>query len=176
MAKIGRNEQCPCRRGKKFKHCCAPVLREQAAIPPTAAEQAKISLMGGVQRIQQDAEAGRVVYRELGVFFFFATGNGDAWLLEMTECDAVQVARAGIALEPPIDENSETIEINWSHTYRIEKRQLRLQAYLDGAVEVLVDAPSRELSAAMRRIRKKFSQEQLQQVHLPPPQEPSAGE
>ena len=23
MAKIGRNEQCPCQSGKKYKHCCA---------------------------------------------------------------------------------------------------------------------------------------------------------
>mgnify|MGYP001815364088 CR=1 FL=1 len=29
MAKIGRNEKCPCRSGKKFKHCCALTEREQ---------------------------------------------------------------------------------------------------------------------------------------------------
>jgi hypothetical protein len=176
MVKIGRNEQCPCRSGKKFKHCCAQVLREGKASPPTTpAQQAKISLMSGVQRIQDDAVAGRVGYRELGVFFFFSSKAGDAWLLEMTECDAVQVARGGVALEAPIDENSETIEINWSHTYQVENRQLRLQAYLDQTMTVLVEAPTRELNAAMRRIRKKFSREQLDKVHLPPPQENQSG-
>jgi hypothetical protein len=34
------------------------------------------------------------------------------------------------------------------------------------------DAPSQEISAAIRRIRKKFSKEQLSKVHLPSPDNP----
>ena len=37
----------------------------------------------------------------------------------------------------------------------------------------LADAPARELSAAIRRIKKKFSKDQLEKVHLPTPEEPA---
>ncbi len=168
MAKIGRNEKCPCRSGKKFKHCCA--LKDTRVQPqPTANQTMKVTLMNAVKRIQQDAVSRKVLFRELGVFFFFSTADGDAWLMEMTECDCVQVAKGGVALEAPIDENSETIEINWSHTYAIANRQIDITAYADKTVQQLENAPWRELNAAMQRIREKFSDEQLKKVHLPPP-------
>ncbi len=168
MAKIGRNDKCPCRSGKKFKHCCA--LIEPRVRPQLTPEQAlMLTLMSGVKEIQQDAVSRTEISRELGVFFLFSTPKGDAWLMEMTECDCVQVAKGGEVLEAPIDENSETIEINWSHTFAISNKQIEITAYADKSVEVLVDAPGRELNAAINRIRKKFSEEQLKKVHLPPP-------
>ncbi len=169
MAKIGRNEKCPCRSGKKYKHCCA--LVEQKVRPQLTPEQAmKITLMSGVKDIQQDAVLKNEISRELGVFFFFATSKGDAWLMEMTDCDCVQVAKGGEPLEAPIDENSETIEINWSHTFAFSNKQLEITAYADKSVEILPDAPARELNAAINRIRRKFSKEQLDKVHLPTPE------
>lgn len=165
MAKIGRNEKCPCRSGKKFKHCCA--LKERSAPPQMSPEQAlKITLMSGVKEIQQDALDRKAKCRELGVFFFYSTKKGDAWLMEMTDCDCVQVAKDGEVLEAPIDENSETIEINWSHTFAIKNKQIELTAYEDKSVLVLEDGPGRELNAAINRIRKKFSKEELAKVHL----------
>lgn len=170
MAKIGRNEKCPCRSGKKFKHCCA--LKEQRTPPLLTPEQAlKITLMNSVKEIQQDAAGKKVMFRELGVFFFFSTALGDAWVMEMTECDCIQVSEGGEALEAPIDENSETIEINWSHTFAITNKQVEITAYADKKVEVLAKAPARELNAAMNRIRKKFSKEELERVHLPHPEQ-----
>lgn len=168
MAKIGRNDKCPCRSGKKYKHCCA--RKDQSAI---SQKPVNVTLMSAVRDIQAEAENKRVVFRELGVFFFYTTELGDAWLLEMTESDCVQIAKEGLALEPPIDENSETIEINYSHTFRLENRQLVFTAYADKVTQVLPDAPTRELSAAIRRIKKKFSGNQLQQVHLPTPETPA---
>jgi len=169
MAKIGRNEKCPCRSGKKFKHCCA--LKSRTSVPQPTPEQAmKITLMSGVSTIQKDAVAKEQVCRELGVFFFYSTPKGDAWLLEMTQCDCVQVAKDGQSLEVPIDENPDTIEINWSHTYQLTNKKLYITAYSDKSVQLLDDAPGRELNAAMRRIRKKFSREQLEKVHLPSPE------
>ncbi len=165
MAKIGRNEKCPCRSGKKFKHCCA--LKEQRERPQLSPEQAlKITLMSAVKEIQQDAVEKKVISRELGVFFFFSTAEGDAWLMEMTECDCVQVARGGEPLEAPIDENSETIEINWSHTFAIRNKQIEITAYANKKVEILENSPGWELKTAVKRIRKKFSEEQLKKVHL----------
>lgn len=173
MAKIGRNEKCPCRSGKKFKHCCA-LLPKASTVQPSPEEAMKITLMSGVSRIQKDAVAKKEVSRELGVFFFYSTRKGDAWLLEMTQCDCVQVAKDGQLLEVPIDENPETIEINWSHTYNLTNKQLHITAYSDKSVQLLDDAPGRELNGAMRRIRKKFSREQLDKVHLPSPEIPDA--
>lgn len=166
MAKIGRNAQCPCGSGKKFKHCCA--LIEQESRPQLSAEQAmKVTLMSAVNQSQQDALERKQISRELGVFFFYSTVAGDAWLLEMTECDCVQIAQAGEALEAPIDENSETIEINWSHTFALVSKQLVITAYEDQAVTTLEKAPVTRLRGAMKRLRKKLSKEQLKQVHLP---------
>lgn len=168
MAKIGRNDKCPCQSGKKFKHCCA--LKDQRAHPQLTPEQAmKVTLMNSVKQIQQDAVTMKEIFRELGVFFFFSTAKGDAWVMEMTECDCVQVAEGGEPLEAPIDENSETIEINWSHTFTISNKQVEITAYADKGTQILTTAPARELNAAMNRIRKKFSEEQLKKVHLPHP-------
>lgn len=173
MPKIGRNEKCPCQSGKKYKHCCA-LKEQQASRQPTPQQTLKLTLTGGVKDIQADAVSRKTVIRELGVFFFYSTATGDAWVMEMTDCDCVQVAKDGVALEIPIDENPDTIEINWSHMYAVENKQLRITAYADKSVAVLADAPTRELNAAMRRIRKRFSSDQLKQVHLPPPEQPGA--
>lgn len=164
MAKIGRNEKCPCLSGRKYKHCCGKGGRQPA--PSTPEQGLKVTLMKGVRNIQDDALSRRKLCRELGVFFFFSTSDGDAWLMEMTDCDCVQVARDGVALDPPIDETSETIEINWSHSYQFVDRQLELTDYADKSRTILESAPTSELNGAMRRIRKRFSDEQLNQVHL----------
>lgn len=173
MAKIGRNEQCPCRSGKKFKRCCA-LVEQQQATQPTPEQALKLTLMSGVKEIQADAVNKNQICRELGVFFFYATTDGDAWLMEMTDCDCVQVVEAGVVLEPPIDENSETIEINWSHQFEVSNKQVQLTAYADKAVTVITSAPAKQLSAAMRRIHKKFSREQLDKVHVSQEEVPTA--
>lgn len=170
MARIGRNDPCPCRSGKKFKKCCGlKPAEKQVALTP---EQAmKITLMSGVESIQAKAVAKKASVKELGVFFFYSTAEGDAWLLEMTELDCVMVAKGGKVLEAPIDENPDTIEINWSHTYIIRDKQMVITAYEDDAVTTLADAPSKEISAAVRRIRKKFTASELQKVHVEPESE-----
>ncbi|MCK5515300.1 MAG: SEC-C domain-containing protein [Desulfobulbaceae bacterium] len=168
MAKIGRNEKCPCRSGKKYKHCCAGLV--QTAKPEISPDQRlKLTLMNSVREIQEQAVQKRKTNSELGVFFLYSTSEGDAWVLEMTGSDCIQVARNGEALEPPIDENPETIEVSWSHMFDFKNKQLELTAYSDKSVQLLSDAPSLEISAAIRRIRKKFSKDQLSEVHLPSP-------
>jgi len=169
MAKIGRNEKCPCQSGKKFKNCCG--RKELEAARPKQQQSMQVTLMEGVRRIQEDAAKKKPMVRELGVFFFYTTTAGDAWLLEMTDCDAIQVAQGGEALAPPIDENSDTIEINWSHRFKLENKQLIFTAYADKSVMVMEGAPTRELNGAIRRIYKRFTSEQLGRVHLPAPEE-----
>jgi len=169
MAKIGRNERCPCGSGKKYKHCCArnPVVRPRPATPD---EQLKISLMSAVEQICQAAEQKKALIRELGVFVLFATVQGNAWLFEVTQSDCVQLARDGATLPPAIDENPSTIEVEWSHTYRIVDRKMELTAYTDRGVAILEDCPVKELSASIRRISRKIPPELLGQIHLDPEQ------
>ncbi len=165
MAKIGRNEQCRCGSGRKFKRCCLP--KEQAGLALRSSAQAlKISLAYEIELVQQAAVERKQTFRELGVFILFSTVAGDAWLLEMTDGDGVQLARGGVALTAPIDQNPETIEAEWSHTFAIENREFVITAYEDRSVQVLTDYPTAEINAAMKRIRKKFSSEQLSQVHV----------
>lgn len=174
MAKIGRNEKCPCQSGKKYKHCCAHKVSAARPKPMTPGQAARVTLMSGVEAIQERAERREAVNREIGVFFFYSTTAGDAWLLELTDCDCVQVAKDGARLDAPIDENPETIEVNWSHRFKIVNRQLELTAYADNSVQVMDDAPAQAINAMLRRIRKKFSEEQLRQVHVETPEAPAA--
>ena len=157
MGKIGRNEQCPCGSGKKFKHCC--LLKEQAGVAPgsTSPEAAlKVSLISEIEAIVQAAVENRQKITELGVFILLATAGGDAWLLEITESDAVQLASGGEVLEVPIDENPETIEINWSHTFDLSNKEFELIAYSDQSKSVMANYPTKEVSAAIKRM---FSRE-----------------
>ncbi|CAK8718178.1 MAG: hypothetical protein CDV28_13015 [Candidatus Electronema aureum] len=104
---------------------------------------------------------------ELGVFIFFSTKDGDAWVLETTESDAFQAAMSGQPLSPPVMENRDVIEVDWSHAFVLRKRSLMLTHHKDGTESALVNAPTLQISAALRRIRKHYSAELLRQVHVP---------
>jgi hypothetical protein len=151
----------------KYKRCCLVKQEEVENISPV--QQLKISLMAEIEKITAAAQRNEEIVRELGVFIFCTTPDGDAWLLEITESDAVQLADAGKPLDVPIDENPETIEIHWSHTFAIRDRKLYLTAYEDKAETCPGNMPTQRIHAAIRRIRKKYSEEQLNQVHVSPP-------
>jgi hypothetical protein len=165
MAKIGRNEKCPCGSGRKYKHCCSrnPQVQERLA---TAEEQMKISLMSAVEDINQAAKDGKAILKELGVFVLFATSDGNGWLFEVTQSDCVQLVRDKEILHVPIDENPQTIEIEWSHTFEIVNKEVFLITYRDRITEKLVDCPVKELSASIRRIKKKVPPEMLKEIHI----------
>ncbi len=168
MAKIGRNEKCPCGSGKKYKHCCAgnPLVQERLATPE---EQMKISLMSAVESISMAAREGKPALKELGVFVLFATAAGNSWLFEVTQSDCVQLVRDKEMLTVPIDEDSHTIEIEWSHTFEIVNKEVLLTGYRDRRTETLADCPVKELSASIRRIKKKIPPEMLKAIHISPP-------
>ncbi|MBM9512530.1 YecA family protein [Desulfogranum marinum] len=164
MGKIGRNQPCPCGSGKKYKHCCLTARQmERQAVKE---DQIKVTLMNAIAKVQGAAKKKKEEFFELGVFIFFSSAKGDAWLLEVTDSDAVQVARDGEALEAPIEENSETIEINWSHTYALREKKLFLTSYADQEEMQLSGAPTQQINAAMKRVKKRYSQELLDQVHI----------
>ncbi|MCL1979692.1 MAG: SEC-C metal-binding domain-containing protein [Proteobacteria bacterium] len=164
MGKIGRNDPCPCGSGKKYKHCCLSAQRAAANGNPMG--QMKVSLMAAIEKIQTQASEKKAVFNELGVFLFYSDHQGDAWLLEATESDAVQLAQGGERLPVPIDENPETIEINFSHTFAIRDRQMFLTSYADQAETLLDRAPAQQIRAAIRRLFKRYPKEMLAQMHV----------
>ena len=168
MAKIGRNELCPCGSGLKYKRCCLQQKKTNETV--SSMQQLKISLLADIEKIQRAAHKKEETVRELGVFVLWANKEGDAWLLEISESDAVQVASGGEPLEAPIDENPETIEINWSHTFAIRDRQFFVTTYAGKEESCLEAAPTKRINAAIRRIKKKYSEEVLSQVHINPPE------
>jgi len=165
MAKIGRNDACPCGSGKKFKRCC---LGKQRAETPELSEmqRAHISLQNAINLIQETASKGIQKVHEMGVFVLFSTTGGDAWLLEVTESDALQVAANREILTVDFEENPETIEINWTHTFAIRNKQFVITAYKDKKVEEIADYPTHSILAAIKRIKKKYSPELLESVHV----------
>lgn len=166
MGKIGRNHPCPCGSGKKYKHCCLSAREAGTAVDPV--KQMKVSLRAAVEKVQEDAARNMPGFHELGVFLLFSDQGGDAWLLEVTESDAVRIASAGQPLAVPIDENPETIAINFSHTFALRNRQLVLTAYADKSETLLDRAPSQQIHAAIRRLHKRCSREMLDRMHVFP--------
>lgn len=165
MGKIGRNERCPCGSGKKYKHCCA---RRQQPLPPAPPVQGL--LRRAVEVVCQAARQKKRVVNELGVFVLLATERGNAWLFEVTQSDCVQLARDGEPLSPSIEENPETIEVEWSHTFRLVGKKMVLTAYADQSEQIVADCPVREMSAALKRVAKKFPPAVRAQLHIDPKQ------
>jgi len=165
MVKIGRNDACPCGSGKKFKRCC---LGKQRVESPGLSEvqKAQVSLQNAISSIQEAASKGIQKVHELGVFVLFSTTGGDAWLLEVTQSDALQVAAKREILTVDLEENPETIEVNWSHTFEIKNKGFVITAYKDKKITEISDYPTHPILAAIKRIKKKFSPELLESVHM----------
>ena len=131
------------------------------------------TLEAEIVKLRQSAEQRQVRFWELGVFLFFSTATGDAWLLEMTESDAVQVAHAGVATALQLEENAQTIAINWSHIFQLRGKQLMLTSYESKDEAILPLAPTQQIHAAIRRIRKRCDHALLDRVHLTEDTEPA---
>lgn len=165
MGKIGRNEPCPCGSGLKYKKCCLQKESDSRALG-AAQEVVRVSLNDEVRKIQQAAIEGRPELRALGVFVLFATQSGDAWLLEVSEMDAILLATAHQKIEVNIVENPQTIEVDWSHTFAIQDNNFVVTAYKDKRIETYSDYPTKEIKATIKKIKKTFTPAQLNQVHL----------
>lgn len=160
MAKIGRNEPCPCGSGQKFKKCC--IGKKQLDATPGGPP----SLNNEVALLQQAAAERRDTLKTLGVFILFATVEGDAWLLEVTEMDAIQVAQGGEKMAAEIVENPETIEINWTHKFAIRNKHFTITAYADKSEQAMEHYPSQRIGAAVKKIMKRIPPELLSRIHV----------
>ena len=165
MAKIGRNDPCFCGSGIKYKKCClGKEQKAQPATPPQEGQQ--VSLNNEVEKLQQAAIDKRNTFNTIGVFIFFSTDAGDGWLLEISAMDAVQVAAGGEKIEVEIVEAPETIEINWSHRFTIRKKKFVTIAYADKTEQTHDDYPGNRILTTVKKIRKQFPPEMLEQVHV----------
>jgi len=160
MGKIGRNDPCLCGSGKKFKKCCLG----RAAGGQTG--QVMPSVKKEIERIRESAAAGQSVVRTLGVFVLFASKGGDAWLLEVTDMDAIQVARDGQPLDIAIEENPETIEIDWTHKFQDRDKKFVLISYRDKSETVPEGYPSHSILSTVRKIRKRIPAELMRAIHV----------
>jgi SEC-C motif len=166
MVKIGRNEQCPCGSGRKYKKCC--LEKHQATSPGAQLQPQKISVKEEVAKLQQAAVNREETLKVIGVFIFFSTTEGDAWLLELTDMDAVIVAKAGQPIEVEINESPETIEVNWSHQFSVKGKTFTTTAYADKAEETHISYPTASISATIKKLQSRFSSELLEQIHVDP--------
>ena len=163
MAKISRNDQCPCGSGLKYKKCC---LQKIQANQLTQLQPQKISVTDEVAKLQAAAANQEVVLKTIGVFIFFSTKEGDAWMLELSEMDAVRVAKGGEKVDVEINESDETIEVNWSHQFSLKNKVFTTTAYADKAVESYKNYPSATINAAIKKLRSRFPSELLDKMHV----------
>ena len=160
MSKIGRNDPCPCGSGKKHKKCCLGKGSVQAT-PPT-----QVSVSKEVETLQESAASKNETIKSIGVFIFISTAEGDGWLLELSDMDALQVAKGGEKIEVEIAESSETIEVNWSHRFEIKDKRFTTTAYSDNKIEVHEKFPHSAVHSSIQRINRSFSNQLLDSIHV----------
>jgi len=165
MIKIGRNDLCPCGSGKKFKRCCLGKTTD-ARPTVTSRKDLQLFLLHEIDKAQIAAMAGRSMVRELGVFVLFSSAVGDAWLLEVSEMDALRLAVGRAKVEAPLEMHTDTVEINWSHTFAVENKKIVLTSYDNKDKEIYQEDPAHAVIAAIQRIKRKYSATMLDKVHL----------
>ncbi len=163
MAKVGRNDPCPCGSGQKYKRCC---IGKQSTNERTQAPHKNVTVKEEVAILQKAAVNKKETLKIIGVFIFLSTAGGNAWLLELTEQDALLVAKDGKKIKTEITENGATIEVNWSHSFKIINNNFVTTAYADKAVETYENYPAATIKAAHRKIERNFSSQLLDSIHV----------
>ena len=163
MTKIGRNDSCPCGSGQKYKRCC---LGKEAAADKAPASSPKVTVAAEVAILQKAAAKKMATCKIIGVFIFFSTAGGNAWLLELSEQDALRVAENGEKVKTEINENAATIEVNWSHSFKIIRNHFVTTAYADKTEDTHDDCPAATIKAALRKMEQNFSSQLLDSIHV----------
>jgi hypothetical protein len=169
MVKVGRNDSCPCGSGLKYKKCC--LLREERPSPSAKAEESTSPAFvhGEIDRLRNFSAARQASFRLIGALVFFSTVAGDAWMLELTEQDAVPVARGGEPLAVTVNETDDVFEIGWTHRFDLKGQVLVATAYLDSVVSAHQGCPVREIREAMDHLRRQYSQRELASLRVEKP-------
>jgi len=171
MMKIGRNAPCACGSGKKYKKCCYPREREeripQDPDPLEGGADGEGVVHAAVNRIKRAALAKEQQVWTSGVLVLFSTDEGDSWLLEVTENDALQLTDRGGEIEVVIEENPETTLVEWSHTFAIQKDEFVVTSYMDKASEQsFIGYPIKKISRAIEEVKKRMPAGLAGMVHV----------
>ncbi len=166
MAKTGRNEPCPCGSGLKYKKCC--LLNQTQVTQPTQTPSGnvKVTVRQAIDEIAQDAKNKLEKIKVMGVFVLFSTTLGDAWLLEITDKDAIRIANKGKLSEVELEENPETIMINWSHKFTSDGTKFVTTAYSNKRKATYEDYPVVKINKAIKQAKEKLSPELLKELHI----------
>lgn len=163
--KIGRNDLCPCGSGRKFKRCCVG-KKAVSSGQEKVQNNARVTLSGAIKRFQEMAAQGKQKIGQVGVFLLYTDAHGDAWVLEITDSDCIQIAASGKSLEVDLEESEERIIVDWSHSFQFKNKTLHIIAHGDKNRQVLANAPTQKLYSLQRKALKKMSPELLDQVHI----------
>jgi hypothetical protein len=171
MANIGRNEACPCGSGKKYKNCCArdPAL---VAAELSSAEAQVPTLSAEILKLRDKVSAMSAAMWTRGVFVFFSTDEGDAWVLEASGMDALQVAAAGRQIDVDVVQTADAIEVTWSHQFSIRK-DFTVTDYADQSRSILASYPAARIRALLSKARSSLPPEMLASIHLDEQNDPA---
>jgi hypothetical protein len=164
MTKIGRNKPCPCGSGKKFKKCC--LNKQDPESGSASAVSPEESLILTIEKARLAAGQKKELIRSLGVFIIFSTLNGDAWLLEITDSDAVQIANCSQSQKIEITTSAETIEVNWSHSFSLEKNIFSITSHTSGKTEEIKEYPVATLRELINNLKKSLPPHLIKNIHL----------
>ena len=110
-----------------------------------------------------------------GVLVLFATVTGDAWVLEVTAGDALQLTDQGKELAILIEENPDTTLIEWSHKFAVKKGGFVVTSYKDKREFVYDGYPVAKILAAMKGISKRVPASMAGKINVPVAEGSSAG-
>lgn len=163
--KTGRNDPCPCGSGLKYKKCCLQKKEKKPAA--RGQEQARrVFVKKEIEKLCRQAADMRNGFRLIGALAFFSTPAGDAWLAELADMDAVQVARNGRALDVTVNETEDLLEIGWTHRFEVKGNLFVTTSYKDGSVTSHMGCPAKELTDAVDGLRRQYSKQELADIYL----------
>ncbi len=169
MGKIGRNEPCVCGSGIKYKKCClVKELEERYAAMDKAkgeASEHRQVIHEAVEQIKNAAKEKKQLIGPLGVLVLFSTVEGDSWLLEVTEGDALQLTDQGNDIKVEIDENPDTTEIEWSHTFSFKDERVVVVSYKEKTEKTYEAYPVNDLVMVIDKIRETMPAGVADMVH-----------
>lgn len=164
-SKTGRNDPCPCGSGLKYKKCCLSLLAKST---DQKVEQAprQVFIANEVAKLQSLAAARKASFRLIGALAFFSTTAGDAWVVELSEQDALRVAKSGTTPNVNINETEETLEIGWTHRFELKKDAFVTTAYADESISSHGNCPTASIREAMTKIKRQYTREELDSIRL----------
>ena len=92
----------------------------------------------------------------LGSLILFSTTTGDAWILDMNDDLALNLAKDGERLSFSITETRESFNIGWTAKFQINKNEF-VVVEASGKIRTVFGYPTQEILNVMRQVKKRMS-------------------